>query len=80
MLPFSDGRQFQLRQPVPEQRFPFPPEGRSGDNGFSRQAAELMEIQDLIDEDLNYDLQELGMEFSSSNGNGNYSGGDGYFH
>ncbi|CAK9321305.1 unnamed protein product [Citrullus colocynthis] len=74
MLPFSDARLLQLRQPPPEHRFPNPPEN----NGFSRQAAELMEIQNLIDEDLNYDLQELGMEFSSSSGNGNYGGG--YFH
>ncbi|XP_038881626.1 VQ motif-containing protein 22-like [Benincasa hispida] len=71
MLPFSDGQVFQLRQTSPEHRFPIPVQN----NGFSRPAAELMEIQNLIDEDFNYDLQELGMEFSSSSGNGNYGGG-----
>ncbi|KAL0542573.1 hypothetical protein IC582_017642 [Cucumis melo] len=74
MLPFSDGRLLQRRQQPPEQRFPVAAES----NGFSVPGAELMEIENLIDEDLSYDLQELGMEFSSSSGNGNYGGG--YFH
>lgn len=77
MLPFSDGGLLQRRQQAtPEHRFPVPVES----NGFSVAGAadQLMEIQNLIDEDLSYDLQELGMEFCSSSGNGNYGGG--YFH
>ncbi|KAG6581510.1 hypothetical protein SDJN02_04533, partial [Cucurbita argyrosperma subsp. argyrosperma] len=67
MLPFSDGRHFQLRETPREHGVPIP----QGNRGFSGAAAELMEIQNLIDEDLNYDLEELGMEFCSSSGNGN---------
>ncbi|XP_022146640.1 uncharacterized protein LOC111015794 [Momordica charantia] len=78
MLPFSDARHFHYRQPPVEHQFAYPPENRSGSgDGLSRPASELVEIQNLMDEDddLNYDLQELAMEFSSSNGNGNYGGG-----